>query len=73
LADERDRAKAVVTAIGEGIVVIDEAGKISDLNPVAEAWLSLSRQTALGRRLNEVFQVYQEERPLRLENYPGMG
>lgn len=42
LREERDRARAVLEAIGEAVIVVDPAGRITYLNPVAAALTGLS-------------------------------
>ena len=54
LAREKERLQVILASIGEGIVSLDPAGKISYLNLAAERLLGHTADTALGRSFGEV-------------------
>ncbi len=49
LEEEGQRARTIMESMGEGLLVLDARGKISLVNPAAEALLGLRRDQALGR------------------------
>lgn len=48
LFDEKERAQATLRSIGDGVVVVDEVGCITFLNPVAEALTGWTNEDAIG-------------------------
>lgn len=61
LQNERDQAKAVVEALGEGLLVIDAELRITQVNPTTCKLLGITPDEAIGRPLNEVFPLYQDQ------------
>ncbi|HYR00803.1 MAG TPA: diguanylate cyclase [Casimicrobiaceae bacterium] len=57
---ERDRAQVTLQSIAEGVITTDERGRIETLNPVAEALTGWTRKAAVGRPLEEVFDIIDE-------------
>jgi two-component system phosphate regulon sensor histidine kinase PhoR len=53
LEDETKRFRTIAQSMGEGLLVLDAKGRISLINPVAERFFGLSRDTALGQNLLE--------------------
>jgi len=65
-AEEQRRSLAerhgiTLRSIGDGVVVTDEQGRVELLNPVAEAMTGWRTEAALGRPLEEVFRIIDEE------------
>ncbi|HEY1379368.1 MAG TPA: PAS domain S-box protein [Gemmataceae bacterium] len=56
LRDQREQFRATLASIGDGVIVTDTAGRVTFLNPVAEA-LTGWGQDAVGRPLPEVFRA----------------
>ncbi len=59
LQNERDQAKAVVEALGEGLFVVDAELKIAQVNPTACKLLAITPDEAIGMNLHDVFPLYQ--------------
>jgi PAS domain S-box-containing protein len=59
VAAERDQAARVLAAVGEGIVLVDDAGVIRLCNPEAERIAGRSADSVVGRRIEEVFAGWQ--------------
>ena len=57
---ERDRAQVTLHSIAEAVITTDERGRIETLNPVAESLTGWTRAGALGRPLDEVFDIIDE-------------
>ena len=60
--DQKSRAReewlaATLSGIGEGIISLDQNGKVSVLNPAAEAWTDWTRDDAIGRPVREVLTI----------------
>ncbi|MEZ4331233.1 MAG: PAS domain S-box protein [Myxococcota bacterium] len=49
--DERDRLRAIVDAAADGIIAIDEAGTILEVNPAAEAIFGYRADEVLGQNV----------------------
>lgn len=45
----------IIAAMRDGVIVIDPAGRITDLNPAAERILGMASASASGRRMDRVF------------------
>lgn len=63
-----DLLSTTLSSIGDGVVVTDNDGKITFLNPVAERLTGWSRVEAAGRRLPEVFRIINETTRRLVEN-----
>ena len=64
LANERRRAARLaerlhvtLTSIGDGVIVTDHRGRVTELNPVAEALTGWTTTDAMGRNIAEVFTI----------------
>jgi PAS domain S-box-containing protein len=53
----RERFRAALGAIGQGVICIDAAGSVTLLNPASEAWTGWQESDALGRNINDVFRL----------------
>jgi diguanylate cyclase (GGDEF)-like protein/PAS domain S-box-containing protein len=56
LYQEKDRLQTTLSSIGEGVVMIDNNGRINYLNSAAENLCGWHRQEALNRPVREVFE-----------------
>jgi PAS domain S-box-containing protein len=59
LQDERDRIKAIVDSMGEGLLVVDTKYVITMANPVAERLLGLAASEILGFKWSEIVAAYE--------------
>ncbi|PXX92647.1 hypothetical protein DIT71_05540 [Marinobacter vulgaris] len=57
LFEEKERAQVTLDCIGDAVLSTDIDGRIVYMNGVAETLTGFSREEAIGRPLNEVFQV----------------
>ncbi|NMG73990.1 EAL domain-containing protein [Aromatoleum diolicum] len=55
--EEKERAQVTLNSIGDGVLSTDLLGKVTYMNPVAEAMTGWSCEDALGRPLPEVFTI----------------
>lgn len=67
LLESEERFRTILYSIGEGVITTDTEGKIKIMNPVAELLTGWSQQEALGRPLEEVFQIIHEETRVQVE------
>lgn len=51
--DEKERVDAVIRNLAEGLVVVDQQGKVVLMNPAAEHLLGLRQSDKLGKKLSE--------------------
>jgi diguanylate cyclase (GGDEF)-like protein/PAS domain S-box-containing protein len=54
---EKERAQVTLNSIGDAVLSTDNSDKVTYLNVVAEHMTGWSCKEAMGRRLNEVFQI----------------
>ncbi len=64
LEDERNRMKAIVDSMGEGLLVVDIHYVITMANPVAERLLGLSASETIGFKWSEVVTAYEGDREI---------
>jgi PAS domain S-box-containing protein len=57
LRQQREWFRVALTSIGEAVMVVDTAGRITFFNPVAEALTSWSGDEALGQPVGNVFRL----------------
>jgi len=58
---ERERFRTTLTSIGDAVVVTDTHGRVTLLNPVAKALTRWDDGDAIGRPIEEVFRIVDEE------------
>lgn len=68
LFDEKERAMVTLHSIGDGVITTDEKGKINFMNPVAESVIAYATQDVLGKRLDEIIALKNEETGNAVEN-----
>ncbi|MCE9547499.1 MAG: DUF4118 domain-containing protein, partial [Planctomycetia bacterium] len=66
---ERERFRITLASITDAVMVTDPDGRITFLNPAAEQLTGWDLLSAAGARLDEIFQIVQEETRQRVE-YP---
>lgn len=57
VVDERELLRITLTSIGDAVIVTDPHGRVTFLNPVAEALTGWPQADALGRPLEGVFRI----------------
>ena len=57
LFEEKERAQVTLRSIGDAVLCTDISGKVTYLNPVAEAMTGWTAADALGQPLGEVFRI----------------
>ena len=60
ISAERERLLVTLWSIGDAVVTTDQDGKVTLINPVAQELTGWNHLEAVGRRLSEVFDVYNE-------------
>ncbi len=55
-------------SIGDGIIVSDPAGKVKNMNPVAETMTGWKEKEAKGKKIEEVFHIVNETDRSEIEN-----
>ncbi len=60
LFEEKELAQVTLRSIGDAVITTDDESKIRFLNPVAEELTGWSQQSAQGKPLTEVFQIFHE-------------
>jgi len=68
LADERERLRVTLSSIGDAVISTDNAGQVMYLNPVAEQLTGWLNSEAIGRPLEEVFKIINEDSRRTVEN-----
>ncbi|MDG1484284.1 MAG: response regulator [Myxococcota bacterium] len=69
LATERDKLRAVISAMGDGVMTIDINGNITDVNPAAAVMLSWNSMDAIGEPLvNRISVAAAEDQQKDLSN-----
>jgi PAS domain S-box-containing protein len=64
---QREQLRVTLTSIGDAVITTDAEGRVTLLNPVAQA-LSGWQEEALGRPLEEVFHIINEKTRQRADN-----
>jgi diguanylate cyclase (GGDEF)-like protein/PAS domain S-box-containing protein len=68
LYEEKERLKVTLHSIGDAVITTDMLGKVTLLNEVAERLTGWRLEEALGRPLNQVFRIINENTRLPCEN-----
>ncbi|NOZ08852.1 MAG: PAS domain S-box protein [FCB group bacterium] len=61
LAAEKERLAVTLASIGDGVIATDIGGKVVLLNQVAEKLTGWSQREAVGRKLEEIFDIRNEK------------
>ena len=70
LREERDRGRAILNSMGEGLVVVDQRSRVITMNPAAERLLGETFMTLQGRNWGEIVRVLEADRELSLPECP---
>lgn len=57
---ERERLQVTLTSIGDGVIVTDDQGRVTFLNPVAQNLTGWIQEEAAGQPLSSVFNIVNE-------------
>ena len=60
-AEQREWLQVVLSSIGDAVIATDCQGQVTFLNPVAETMTGWGRDDAVGRPLDEIFRIINEE------------
>ncbi|HTV67227.1 MAG TPA: PAS domain S-box protein [Rhizobiaceae bacterium] len=66
LADEKERLRVTLNAIGDAVICTDADNRITFMNPVAEKLTHIAESKALGRSLADIYRSVDEETGERL-------
>jgi two-component system CheB/CheR fusion protein len=58
--EQRERLHAILSSVGDGVIVTDGGGRVVSLNPVAQGLTGWATAEAEGRPLEEVFRTLDE-------------
>jgi PAS domain S-box-containing protein len=64
----RDWLRTTIASIGDGVIAADALGKVIFLNPVAQSLTGWEQEQAVGKPLEEIFIVQNEETGKPVEN-----
>ena len=68
LAQEKERLRVTLRSIGDGVITTDSAARVAYLNPVAEELTGWESSEAVGKPLEEVFKIINEDSRETVEN-----
>jgi len=66
--EQRERFEVTLFSIGDAVIATDSQGRVTFLNPVAEALTGWPEAEALGKDITEVFQIVNEYTRQAVEN-----
>lgn len=67
---ERDKSNAIISSMGDGLLVIDYEFKVSLINPKAERLFGLKHGEAVGKDVRKLFTVIQNGKVVNEEDRP---
>lgn len=65
---DRELAQTTLKSIGDGVVVTDVSGRVTDLNPVASQLLGISLEESRGQPIVKMVNLYDEDTGAPIEN-----
>ncbi len=68
LRESEARLRMTLMSVGDAVIATDAEGKITVMNPVAEALTGWCQADAAGRPLDEVFRIFNEDTRQPVEN-----
>lgn len=68
LFEQRERFRVTLQSIGDGVIATDIRGKVTFLNAVAEGYTGWSRAEALGKPIEEIFRIVNEDSLAPVDN-----
>lgn len=67
-AKQRELLRTTLASIGDAVITTDTEGRVTNLNPIAEALTGWTNQHAAGQPLNTVFLIVNESTRQKVEN-----
>jgi PAS domain S-box-containing protein len=61
LTEQHERLRTTLASIGDGVITTDAAGRVTNLNPVAESLTGWSLREAAGQPLQRVFPIVHQD------------
>jgi len=68
LEEEKEKLRITIASIGDGVISTDVNGKVTILNKVAEELTGWKQEEALGKPIEEVFNIINESTKVKCEN-----
>jgi PAS domain S-box-containing protein len=68
LKESEQRYRTTMMSVGDGVIATDKEGKVEMMNPVAEKLTGWKQEKALGKSLEEIFHIINEETRRTVEN-----
>nr|WP_207754956.1 phosphate regulon sensor histidine kinase PhoR [Desulforadius tongensis] len=65
IGEERNRAKAVLDSMADGVIALDSESRVIMLNPALEKKFKIDRGSSIGKKLIEVIRNYELDQLLR--------
>ena len=66
--EQRELFRTTIASIGDAVMTTDTQGRITSLNTVAQSLTGWTQETAVGRPLETVFRIVNEETRVSVEN-----
>lgn len=66
--ESEERYRITLMCVGDGVIATDAKGRVTLLNPVAEALTGWTQAEAIGRPLEDVFRIINEDTRQTVEN-----
>ncbi len=68
LKESKENLRITLKSIGDGVIAVDTEGRITGMNPIAESLTEWGKEEAMGRPIDEVFYIINEETRKPAEN-----
>lgn len=68
LEGEKEKLRITIASIGDGVISTDLNGNVTMMNKVTEELTGWTQEEAVGRHIEEVFNIINEERRVKCEN-----
>ena len=70
ISQESNRIRAIVSALGEGVLVVDQDLMVTLANPIAIKLLNLPVEQIVGKKFNEFAEILQGDDVLPFDQWP---
>jgi PAS domain S-box-containing protein len=67
--EQKDTLDVILSGIVDGVIAVDEKGTVLLMNPAAEKIIAHKEAAATGKHIQEVLQVYEEQKQLFTDYY----
>lgn len=68
IAREREHLAVTLSSIGDAVIATDVVGRVTLMNPVASSMTGWTPEEAIGRRIDEIFKIINEQTRRPAEN-----